>query len=166
MVQSYNFPSKNHTKGCINFRQSASGWSKILARKKRKAYLCIVIKHKNMRRTVFIFFSFHFSFFTSTAQTWTMQQCMQYAVEHNHDVKRTELELDNYKAQKTGAIGSCHTLMLALVPNTTSDVPSTLRPTPTPMSALFIMAIRCRHRCLCSMGSTVCMHSRLPRPVC
>ncbi len=59
-----------------------------------------------MRRTVFIFFSFHFSFFTSTAQTWTMQQCMQYAVEHNHDVKRTELELDNYKAQKTGAIGS------------------------------------------------------------
>ena len=31
---------------------------------------------------------------------------MQYAVEHNHDVKRTELELDNYKAQKTGAIGS------------------------------------------------------------
>ena len=40
------------------------------------------------------------------AQNWTMQQCMQYAVEHNHDVKRAELELDNYKAQKTGAIGS------------------------------------------------------------
>ena len=35
-----------------------------------------------------------------------MQQCMQYAVEHNHDVKRTELELDNYKASRTGAIGS------------------------------------------------------------
>ena len=35
-----------------------------------------------------------------------MWQCMQYAVEHNHDVKRAELELDNYKAQKTGAIGS------------------------------------------------------------
>ena len=34
-----------------------------------------------------------------------MQQCMQYAVEHNHDVKRTELELDNYKASRTGAIG-------------------------------------------------------------
>ena len=34
-----------------------------------------------------------------------MQQCMQYAVEHNHDVKRAELELDNYKANKTGAIG-------------------------------------------------------------
>ena len=37
---------------------------------------------------------------------WTMQQCMLYAVEHNHDVKRAELELDNYKAQKTRAIGS------------------------------------------------------------
>ena len=37
--------------------------------------------------------------------SWTMQQCMQYAVEHNHEVKRTELELDNYKASKVGAIG-------------------------------------------------------------
>ena len=34
-----------------------------------------------------------------------MQQCMQYAVDHNHEVKRTELELDNYKANKAGAIG-------------------------------------------------------------
>ena len=34
-----------------------------------------------------------------------MRQCMQYAVEHNHEVKRTELELDNYKASRTGAIG-------------------------------------------------------------
>ena len=39
-------------------------------------------------------------------EAWTMQQCMQYAVEHNHEVKRTELELDNYKANRTGAIGS------------------------------------------------------------
>ena len=38
-------------------------------------------------------------------EAWTMQQCMQYAVEHNHEVKRTELELDNYKANRTGAIG-------------------------------------------------------------
>ena len=45
-------------------------------------------------------------FNTAQAQEWTMQQCMQYAVEHNHDVKRAELELDNYKAQKTGAVGS------------------------------------------------------------
>ena len=32
---------------------------------------------------------------------WTMQQCMQYAVEHNHEVKQAELKLDNCKAQKT-----------------------------------------------------------------
>ena len=52
-------------------------------------------------------FALHFPFFTSPAgaQGWTMQQCMQYAVEHNHEVKRTELELDNYKANRTGAIG-------------------------------------------------------------
>ena len=36
---------------------------------------------------------------------WTMQQCMQYAVENNHEVKRAELELDNYKANRAGAIG-------------------------------------------------------------
>ena len=36
---------------------------------------------------------------------WTMQQCMQYAVEHNHEVKRAELDLDNYKASHMGAIG-------------------------------------------------------------
>ena len=40
------------------------------------------------------------------AQTWTMKQCMQYAVEHNHEVKRAELELDNYEASKLGAIGN------------------------------------------------------------
>lgn len=37
---------------------------------------------------------------------WTMQQCIQYAVEHNHEVKQAELKLDNYKAQKTNAVGS------------------------------------------------------------
>lgn len=42
----------------------------------------------------------------STAQSeWSMQKCMQYAVEHNHEIKRSELELDNYKTQKTSAIG-------------------------------------------------------------
>jgi len=34
-----------------------------------------------------------------------MQQCMQYAVEHNHEVKRAGLELDNYRANKTAAVG-------------------------------------------------------------
>lgn len=59
-----------------------------------------------MRQTIFILFAFHFSLLTSTAQQWTMQQCMQYAVEHNHEVKQSELELDNYKMTKTGAIGN------------------------------------------------------------
>ncbi len=45
------------------------------------------------------------SFCPAGAQEWTVQQCMQYAVEHNHEVKRAELELDNYKAQKTQAAG-------------------------------------------------------------
>ena len=57
-----------------------------------------------MKRLISLsFIIYHFSF--SEAQSWTMQQCMQYAVEHNHEVKRTELELDNYKANRTGAIG-------------------------------------------------------------
>lgn len=34
-----------------------------------------------------------------------MLRCMQYAVEHNHEVKRAELELDNSQANKTAAIG-------------------------------------------------------------
>ena len=42
----------------------------------------------------------------SAQSEWTMQQCMQYAVQHNHEVKQAELELDNYKASKTGAIGN------------------------------------------------------------
>ena len=41
----------------------------------------------------------------SAQDNWTMQQCMQYAVAHNHEVKQAELELDNYKASKLGAIG-------------------------------------------------------------
>ena len=41
------------------------------------------------------------------AQTvWTARQCMQYAVEHNTQVRRAALELDNYEATKLGAIGS------------------------------------------------------------
>ena len=90
----------------------------------KKVYLCIVERqknrkktnmyldrrtkeHKNMRRTVISlsFIIYHSSFSPAGAQTWTMQQCMQYAVEHNHEVKRAELDLDNFKAQKTGAIG-------------------------------------------------------------
>ena len=57
-----------------------------------------------MRYTVF----FLLSLFASQAvaqQEWTMRQCMQYAVTHNHQVKNAELELDSYLATKKEAIG-------------------------------------------------------------
>ena len=59
---------------------------------------------KIMRYTVF----FLLSLFASQAvaqQEWTMRQCMQYAVAHNHQVKNAELELDSYLATKKEAIG-------------------------------------------------------------
>ena len=61
-----------------------------------------------MKRLISLsFVIFHLSLTPTGAQTtWTMLQCMQYAIEHNHEVKRAELELDNYKAARTGAIGS------------------------------------------------------------
>ena len=37
--------------------------------------------------------------------TFTLRECMQYAVGHNHEVRRAELELDNYKSAKTSAAG-------------------------------------------------------------
>lgn len=37
---------------------------------------------------------------------WTLEQCMDYAVEHNHDVRSSALALDDYKADRMGAIGS------------------------------------------------------------
>ena len=43
---------------------------------------------------------------TLAQSSWTILQCMQYAVEHNHEVRQSELELDNKWATKLGAIGS------------------------------------------------------------
>ena len=51
------------------------------------------------------FIIWHLALCPAGAQEWTMRQCMHYAVEHNHEVKRTGLELDNHKASRTGAIG-------------------------------------------------------------
>ena len=61
-----------------------------------------------MKRTLIILLAFAAAHVGKSAgQTpWTMQQCMQYAVKHNHEVRRTELELDNRKADKTAAIGN------------------------------------------------------------
>ena len=59
-----------------------------------------------MKRLRSLFFVYSLIFSHAVAQEpWTVQQCMQYAVEHNHEVRRAELELDNYKAGRTSAIG-------------------------------------------------------------
>ncbi len=42
---------------------------------------------------------------TDARCTWTAQQCMRYAVGHNHEVNRTALQLDNQLESKTRAIG-------------------------------------------------------------
>ena len=63
-------------------------------------------RNENMKRKVrLLLILYSVSIDHAVAQGWTARQCMQYAVEHNHEVKRAELELDNYKAQKTAAIG-------------------------------------------------------------
>ena len=44
---------------------------------------------------------------TASAQTpWSMQQCMMYAIEHNHEVKQAVLELDNRQSSQTEAVAS------------------------------------------------------------
>ena len=59
-----------------------------------------------MKRLTGLFILYSFIFSTAGAQEpWTMQQCMQYAVEHNHEVRRAELELDNHKANRLQAVG-------------------------------------------------------------
>lgn len=39
-------------------------------------------------------------------QPWTADDCMSYAVHHNHDVRQAEITADNYRASRTAAIGS------------------------------------------------------------
>ena len=58
-----------------------------------------------MKKSIILCISVSLCLNSVQAQQMTMQQCMQYAVQHNHEVKQAELELDNYKASKTGAIG-------------------------------------------------------------
>ena len=59
-----------------------------------------------MKKSIILCISVFLCLNSVQAQQMTMQQCMQYAVQHNHAVKQAELELDNYKASKTGAIGN------------------------------------------------------------
>jgi len=37
---------------------------------------------------------------------WSLQQCIQYAVKHNHEVRQLQYTLNDYKAERTRAIGS------------------------------------------------------------
>lgn len=43
---------------------------------------------------------------THAQEGWTVWQCMDYAVENNHNVRIASLSLDNYEADRLGAVGS------------------------------------------------------------
>ena len=57
-----------------------------------------------MRKIIFAILAFYAAQ-TEAQPRFTAMQCMQYALEHNHEVRRAELELDNYKVAKTSAAG-------------------------------------------------------------
>ena len=57
-----------------------------------------------MRKIIFAILAFYAAQ-TEAQPRFTAMQCMQYAVEHNHEVRRAELELDNYKVAKNSAAG-------------------------------------------------------------
>ena len=57
-----------------------------------------------MRKIIFAILAFYVAQ-TEAQSRLTVMQCMQYAVEHNHEVRRAELELDNYKVAKYSAAG-------------------------------------------------------------
>ena len=57
-----------------------------------------------MRKIIFAILAFYVAQ-TEAQPRLTVMQCMQYAVEHNHEVRRAELELDNYKVAKNSAAG-------------------------------------------------------------
>ena len=62
-------------------------------------------KNKKIMRYTVVFLLSLFASQAVAQQEWTMRQCMQYAVAHNHQVKSAELELDSYLATKKEAIG-------------------------------------------------------------
>lgn len=58
-----------------------------------------------MNRLAYILLSA--TYLTGYAQgPWSVDQCMQYAVTHNYEVRLQSITLDDYKAEKTKAIGS------------------------------------------------------------
>ena len=61
-------------------------------------------KKNGMRKIIFAILAFYAAQ-TEAQPRWTAMQCMQYAVEHNHEVRQAELELDNYKVAQASAAG-------------------------------------------------------------
>ena len=57
-----------------------------------------------MRKIIFAILAFYAAQ-TEAQPRWTAMQCMQYAVEHNHEVRQAELELDNYMVAQASAAG-------------------------------------------------------------
>lgn len=80
---------------------------------------------------------FCLSFVTANAQRpWTANQCMQYAVTHNHEVRLQHITLDNYQTEKYDKQPPFFRLPKPTsVDNITLVEPLTPRPTLTQMSA-------------------------------
>lgn len=58
-----------------------------------------------MKRFAYIL-SFSICLTAQAQKLWTVDECMQYAVMHNHEVRLQSIGLDDYKAEKVRAIGS------------------------------------------------------------
>ena len=65
----------------------------------------IVYGKHGVSRAVMVALMSLVSLSVESQESWTMRQCVTYALEHNHDVRCAELELDSYKARQTGAVG-------------------------------------------------------------
>jgi len=42
----------------------------------------------------------------SAQEVWSVEECMKYAIEHNHEVRKKEFALDSYKAERVASIGA------------------------------------------------------------
>jgi len=63
-------------------------------------------KYERKMKKPFLILTVFSASLASAQPEWTVQQCMQYAVTHNTQVRQAELKLDNYRANRLGAIGN------------------------------------------------------------
>ena len=59
-----------------------------------------------LRLLIICAFSIFNSQLSISQEAWTVDQCMSYAIEHNHSVRQRELEVKNNQMDKLSAIGS------------------------------------------------------------